>query len=155
VVEPGGVSVSWSCPRCGRTFARKDQFHSHDTMRIDDHFAGRAENLRMAFDQLIGSLPTDVQVEALRTVIILSSGTTFAFITVQSKRLLVGLFLDRHHDSPRPMKVDVISARKVEITVEVRGPDDVDDELRLWVRRAYELHAGTSRSDGGAPSGLG
>jgi hypothetical protein len=138
--------VSWSCPRCARTFAREGQFHSHDTVQVEDHFAGRAENLRVAFDQLIRSLPSDVQVEALRTVIILSASTTFAFITVQSKRLLVGVFLDRRLDSPRLVKVDVASSRKVGNTVEVRGPDDVDDELRQWLRGAYKLQADTSRT---------
>ena len=139
--EPERASVSWSCPRCARTFAHEGQFHSHDTVDVDDHFAGRAKHLRMCFDKLIGSLPSDVQVEALKTVIILSARTTFAFITVQTRRLKVGVFLDRRLDSPRVVKVDVISSRKIATEVTVRAPDDVDDELRQWLREAYELHA--------------
>jgi Domain of unknown function (DUF5655) len=138
--------VTWSCPRCARCFAHEGQFHSHDTVDVDGHFAGRAEQLRVSFDKLIGSLPSDVQVEALRTVIILSARTTFAFITVQAKRLMVGVFLDRALDSPRVVKVDVISSRKIGIVVEVRGPDDVDDELREWLREAHELGADGSRT---------
>jgi hypothetical protein len=41
---------------------------------------------------------------------------------------------------------DVISSRKIAIEVDVRGPGDVDDELREWLREAYELHAGASRT---------
>ena len=59
----------------------------------------------MSFDKLIGSLPSDVQVEALRTVIVLTARRTFSFITVQTKRLLVGVFLDRCLDSSRVVKV--------------------------------------------------
>jgi hypothetical protein len=116
-----------------------DQFHSHDTEDIDAHFAGRPERLRHSFDKLIGSLPPDVQVEALRSVIVLSARRTFSYVTVQAARLLVGVFLEHALDSPRVVKVDHVSARKFGSVVEVRGPDDVDDELQLWLHQAYQL----------------
>ena len=74
-------------------------------------------------------------------MIVLSAPTTFCYVTVQSKRLLVGVFLDRRLDSPRVLKVDVISPRKIAAVVEVRGPDDVDDEVLQWLGEAYELRA--------------
>jgi hypothetical protein len=138
--------MSWTCPSCGRTFARDDQFHSHDTVGVDAHFAGRPERLRVSFDKLIGSLPSDVQVEALRTVIVLTARRTFSFITVQTKRLLVGVFLDRCLDSSRVVKVNPVSSRKFGSVVEVREPGDVDDELQQWVREAYELGARAARA---------
>jgi hypothetical protein len=140
--------MSWTCPSCSRTFAREDQFHSHDTVDVDAHFAGRPERLRVSFDKLIGSLPSDVQVEALRTVIVLSARRTFSFITVQAKRLLVGVFLEQRLDSSRVVKVDQVSAHKFGSVVDVRGPGDVDDELQLWLREAYELGAQAVRTSG-------
>ena len=136
--------MSWTCPSCARTFAREDQFHSHDTADVDTHFVHRPKQLRASFDELIASLPAEVQVEALRTVIVLSARTNFSFITVQARRLLVGVFLERPLDSPRVVKIDHISDRRVGSVVDVRGPSDVDGELRLWLRQAYEL--GSSRS---------
>jgi Domain of unknown function (DUF5655) len=138
--------VSWTCPSCARTFAREDQFHSHDAVGVDAHFAGRPERLRVSFDKLIGSLPPDVRVEALRTVIVLTTRRTFSFITVQAERLLVGVFLDRRLDSSRVVKVDPVSSRKVGSVVEVRGPGDVDDELQQWLRDAYELGTHAART---------
>ncbi len=105
--------MSWTCPRCARTFARHDQFHSHDTEDLDAHFAGRPEHLRESFDKLVGSLPSDVQVEALRSVIVLSARRTFSYVTVQANRLLVGVFLESALDSLRVVKVDHVSARQV------------------------------------------
>ena len=131
--------MSWTCPRCARTFAREDQFHSHDTEDVDAHFAGRAEHLRQAFDTLIGLLPPDVRVDALSSVIVLSAGHTFAYITVQAKRLLVGVFLEHAVESPRVVKIDEVSVRKFGSVIDVRGPDDVDDELERWLRQAYRL----------------
>jgi hypothetical protein len=140
-VVPEGTGVSWRCPRCGRRFAHEDQFHSHDIVGVDAHLTGRPARVQASFDRLIGSLPPGVQVEPLRSVIVLSARTTFSFITVQSRRLLVGIFLDRQLDSPRVVKVDVVTARKIANTVDVRDPDDIDDELCRWLREAYELHA--------------
>jgi hypothetical protein len=131
--------VSWTCPRCARTFAREDQFHSHDTAELDAHFAGRPGRLRESFDELVGSLPTDVQIEPLRSVIMLSAGRTFAYVTVQANRLLVGVFLEQLLDSPRVIKVDRVSPRKVGSVIAVQGPGDVDDELQLWLRQAHKL----------------
>ena len=138
---PAGIGVSWRCPRCGRRFAHEDQFHSHDTVDVDAHFIGRPARVQASFDRLVGSLPSGVRVEPLRSVIVLSARTTFSFITVQSRRLLVGIFLDRQLDSPRVVKVDVVSSHKIANTVDVRGPDDIDDELCRWLREAYELHS--------------
>ena len=137
-LDPTGITMSWSCPRCGRRFAHEDQFHSHDTVDVDAHFAGRSGRLREAFNKLIGSLPSDVRVEALRSVIVVSAHTTFSYVVVQSRRLLVGVSLDRRLDSSRVVKVDVISPRNIGNVVVVSGPDDVDDELRGWLRQAYE-----------------
>jgi hypothetical protein len=131
--------MSWICPRCARTFAHEGQFHSHDTEDVDGPFAGRPERLRESFDKLVASLPSDVQVEALRTVIVLSALRTFSYIIVQAKRLLVGVFLDSPLDSSRVVRVDHVSGRKFGSVVEVRGPDDVDGELQRWLRQAYEL----------------
>jgi hypothetical protein len=138
--------MSWTCPTCGRTFARHDQFHSHDTEELDAHFADRPERLRESFERIVGSLPSDVQVEPLSSVIVLSARRTFAYITVQAKRLLVGLFLESALDSPRVVKIDHASARRVGSVVDVRGPADVDEELQRWRRQAHQLCA-AGRSD--------
>jgi hypothetical protein len=132
----------WRCPSCGRRFEHKDQFHSHDTVDLDAHFAGRPDRLREAFAALIASLPPDVEVDALRSVIVLSARTTFSFITVQARRLLVGVFLQRPLDSGRVVKVNHVSPSKVASEVDVRGPTDVDDDLRAWLREAYERARG-------------
>ena len=138
--------MSWTCPRCGRTFARDDQLHSHDTVGVDAHFAGRPEPLRQSFDKLVGSLPSDVQVEALTSVIVLSARRTFAYIVVQAKRLMVGVFLEHALDSPRVVKIEPVAARKFGSVIDVRDPGDVDGELQQWLRQAYELCPAASRA---------
>lgn len=133
--------MSWTCPHCLRRFAREGQFHSHDVVEVDTHFAGRPPARRAAFDELVSSLHGDVRVEALKTAIILTAGTTFSYVVVRRDRLRVGVFLDRRLDSPRVVQVERRSAGKIASVVDVSGPDDVDPELRGWLADASRLRA--------------
>jgi len=135
--DPKVAGVSWTCPTCGRRFAHVDQSHSHDIVDVEAHFAGRPDHLRETYDRLVACLPAGVAVESLKSVVILSAAATFSFVTVQSRRLLVGIFLDRQLDSPRVIKIDVMSARKIANIVAISRIDDVDAELGDWLREAH------------------
>jgi hypothetical protein len=133
--------VSWTCPRCGRTFATPGQSHSHDVVELDAHFAGRP-GLRETFDQLAAALPDDVRVEPLRTAIILAHHTTLAYVAVLRDRLRLGIFLDRALEADRVAAVARVSARKIDNVIELRTTADIDDEVRGWLAEAYALHSG-------------
>jgi hypothetical protein len=134
--------VTWVCPRCQRTFASEGQFHSHDLVDVDRHFAGRPAELRTAFDRLVAALPADVHVDGLKTAIVLAARTTFCYVVVQRDRLSIGVFLDRALGSPRVTKVDHVSSGKVASVVEVRAASEIDGELRGWLSEAYDQRSG-------------
>ena len=142
--------MTWVCPHCKRTFASEAQFHSHDVVDLEGHFAGRPPELGAAFNKLVASLPSDVRLDPLKTAIILAARTTFSFVIVRAARLSVGIFLDRPLDSPRVSKVDQISSRKIANVVEVYGPGDIDHELRSWLLEAYRLRSGPPVADSGS-----
>jgi hypothetical protein len=133
--------VTWVCPHCQRTFASDGQFHSHDVVDLDRHFAGRPAELRTAFDTLVAALPADVHIDALKSAIVLAARTTFCYVVVQRDRLLIGVFLDRALVSPRVTKVDHVSTGKVASVLEVNEPGSVDGELRSWLSEAYLLRS--------------
>ena len=133
--------MTWVCPRCQRTFASEGQFHSHDLVDVDRHFAGRPAELRTAFDTLVAALPADVHIDGLKTVIVLAARTTFCYVVVQRDRLSIGVFLDRALVSSRVAKVDHVSSGKVASVVEVREPGEIDGELRSWLSEAYRLRS--------------
>ena len=137
--------MSWVCPRCQRTFSSEGQFHSHDVVDVDRHFAGRAAELRTAFDTLVAALPADVRIDALKTAIVLAARATFCYVVVQHDRLLIGVFLDRALGSSRVTKVDRVSPSKVASVVEVREPAEIDGELRGWLSEAYHLRSAAPR----------
>jgi hypothetical protein len=137
--------VTWVCPRCQRTFASEGQFHSHDVVDLDRHFAGRPVELRTAYDTLVAALPADIHIDALKTAIVLAARSTFCYVVVQRDRLSIGVFLDRALVSPRVTKIDQVSAGKVASVVEVREPGEIDGELRSWLSEAYHRRSVLSR----------
>jgi Domain of unknown function (DUF5655) len=134
--------VTWVCPSCQRRFASEGQFHSHELVDIDRHFAGRPAELRAAFDAIVAALPADVHIDGLKTVVVLGARATFCYVVVQRDRLSIGVFLDRALVSPRVTKVDHRSSGKVASVVEVRKAGEVDRELRSWLSEAYDLRSG-------------
>jgi hypothetical protein len=137
--------MSWVCPRCQRTFSSEGQFHSHDVVGVDRHFAGRPAELRTTFDTLVAALPADVRIDALKTGIVLAARATFCYVVVQHDRLLIGVFLDRALASPRVTRVDHVSPTKVASVVEVREPGEIDSELRRWLSDAHRLRSAPRR----------
>jgi uncharacterized protein DUF5655 len=133
--------MTWTCPVCLRAFAKPGQLHSHDVVEVDIHFAGRPPALRSTFDALVASVAVGMRVEPLKSVIILSSRTTFGYVTILQDRLRLGIFLDRPLETPRVSSVEHLSAAKVGNVIELRTPADVDDELRDWLTEAYALRS--------------
>jgi hypothetical protein len=123
--------MTWTCPECLRTFATSGQFHSHDVVEIEAHFAGRPAALRATFDALVTSLANDMRVEPLKSVIILASRTTFGYVIVHRDRLRVGIFLDCPLDVPRVSSVEQLSAGKVGNVVELRTPSTRSRRTRV------------------------
>jgi hypothetical protein len=47
------VQALWTCPKCGRAFANRNQFHFCSNVRLDDHFAGRDPEVVATFHALL------------------------------------------------------------------------------------------------------
>ena len=49
------MQALWTCPKCGRAFANRNQFHFCSDVRLDDHFAGRDPQVIATFDALLAA----------------------------------------------------------------------------------------------------
>jgi len=45
----------WTCPKCGRGFANRNQFHFCSTRSLDEHFVGRDPNVVATFQRLLAA----------------------------------------------------------------------------------------------------
>jgi hypothetical protein len=132
----------WVCPRCGRTFANRNQSHTCRPLgELDAHFTGKDAAVRETFERIVEV------VRALGPVEVLAEKTRIAF----HARMSFAAFMPRVHwldghvvlaellDSERFTKIEVYSARNVLHAFRLRDPAEVDAEVVDWFTRAYAV----------------
>ncbi|MEZ0448212.1 DUF5655 domain-containing protein [Cellulomonas sp. ICMP 17802] len=140
--SPRPSAAMWTCPRCRRTFAQRNQVHTCAPLGdLDRHFAGTDPAVRATFDRVLAVVrsfgPVDVLPEKSRVA--LHVRMSFAAFTPRRHWLDGHLVLARRVDSPRFRRIEVFSPRNVLHAVRLAAPSDVDDELVAWLREAYAV----------------
>ena len=132
----------WVCPRCGRTFANRNQTHTCAHLgELDRHFGRSAPEVRATFDRVLAVVEALGPVEVLpeRTRIALHARMSFAAFMPRRNWLAGHLVLASRVDSPRFSRVDVISPRNIVHLFRLDGPDEVDEEFAAWLADAYRV----------------
>ncbi len=131
----------WTCPRCKRKFAARNQRHACGRWTVGQRFAGRPRELRGLFDAFLKLLRESgpVRLHPAKTRIGFVARMTFANMTVMKDRLRVGLILSRRVESPRWVKVERYGPRCFGHYFNLTSSDDLDDELRGLAAEAYRV----------------
>ena len=136
------VEALWTCPRCGRRFANRNQSHTCAPLGdLERHFERSDPPVRAAFDAVLAAVAPLGPVTVLpeRTRIALQVRMSFAAFAARRHWLDGHLVLARRLDHPRFRKVEVYSPRNVLHAFRLTGPDDVDAELCGWLAEAYRV----------------
>lgn len=133
----------WKCPRCGRRFAKRRQWHSCRAQPVDRHFRGKSPALRAIYRRLLAALRSfgPLRLDAVQTSINLVGTHHFGGLTVRRDYLRLGFLSDRPIDDPRVVHRLVLGPKRVSHTVALRSIGDIDRQLVGWLRRAYTLQA--------------
>ena len=132
----------WICPRCGRSFANRNQTHTCALLGdVDRHFERSDEIVRATFAAVLyvldGVGPYEVLAE--RSRIALHVRMSFAAFMPRRHWLRGHLVLAREHMSDRFERVEVFSPRNVLHEFVLRSPAEVDDEFADWLVEAYRV----------------
>ncbi len=135
-----GRMTAWTCPECGRLFARSGQ--SHDCapgLTIEEYFATGPAHERPVFEAVMQHLATvgPVHADAVAVGIFLKNPRKFAELRPKQRWVSVSFALDRaarHRTITR--KVMPYGGRFWH-TANVAGPANVDADLRELLTEAY------------------
>ena len=129
----------WNCPRCGRSFANRNQVHTCAPLGdIDAHFAGSDPAVREAFDRLVAELgPLEILAEKSR--IALHARMSFAAFQPRRHWLNGHLVLARRAEHPLITRTQAFSPRNVVHEFRLTRPEDIDDAFIALAREAYEV----------------
>jgi hypothetical protein len=129
----------WICPKCGRGFANRNQFHFCSDVRLDEHFAGRDPHVIATFDSLVKAAEKSGPVKVLpeKTRIAFQVRMSFAAFTLRRRWIDGHVVLARRLESPRFRRIDVISPRNQVHVFRLHEPSEVDSEVESWLAEAY------------------
>jgi uncharacterized protein DUF5655 len=130
----------WTCPRCGRTFANRNQSHTCRPLgRLDQHFAGKDPAVRETFDRVLTVVRRLGPVEVLpeKTRIALHVRMSFAAFSPRKRWLDGHVVLARRVESARFKRIYVVSPRNVVHEFRLASPAEVDAEVEAWLQEAY------------------
>jgi len=133
----------WTCPRCGRSFANRNQSHFCSDVKLEAHFAGREPHVVATFKRLVTVARRSGPVTVLpeKTRIALQVRMSFAAFTLRRRWVDGHVVLARRRESPRFRRIDVISARNQVHLFRLHSPDEVDAEVASWLAEAYQVGA--------------
>ena len=130
----------YKCPQCGRQFAHPKQSHAcSPAMSLEEYFSTgppfEEPIFRAVMDHLDGVGP--VFVEPVSVGIFLKRARSFAELRPMLKWVALSFSLPHRVTHPRIVrKVEQYGGRYYHV-VNVRGPEDLDDDILGWLTEAY------------------
>jgi hypothetical protein len=132
----------WRCPRCGRSFARRNQSHFCGSHRpLEDHFAGKPPGLRLLFARLLEEIQAcgPVKVVSEKTRIAFHVRMSFMAVTVQQAALGGHFILAERRKHPRFYRIDTLSRANHVHHFRLKGSEEINAEFVDWIRAAYAV----------------
>ncbi len=130
----------WTCPSCGRQFGRVKQGHEcAPALSIEEYFSTGPPHERPVFDAVIAGLRDvgPIHVEPVSVGIFLKRSSTFAELRPMTRWVAVSFSLERTLQSHRIARKVYDAGRRKHHVVNVRLPDEVDEQLLDWLTEAY------------------
>jgi hypothetical protein len=132
--------ADWTCAECGRRFGRRNQSHEcAPALTLDEYFGSRPVGERAIFDAVAGHLEDvgTVRVEAVRVGILFKRSRTFAELRPRRDRVVLSVLLSRRLDHTRIVKQWHGTGARSAYFVDLRDPEEVDEDVRDWLTEAY------------------
>jgi len=130
----------WVCPKCGARLVSRNLWHSCGQFTLEDLFAKAPPDvldLARRYVDLLYSLG-DVQVIPQKTRLVCVARVRFAGLYPRKNGFRVGFALRRWLKSPRIVKTADYGPKWRGHFVDIRSADDLDDELRVWLKEAHD-----------------
>jgi Domain of unknown function (DUF5655) len=143
----------WKCPRCGRSFANRNQSHACGRFTLGHHFHGKPPAIRALFKEVVAAIRAIGPVRILpeKTRIAFQVRMSFAQVTPRQGWLDGHLVLARRLEHPRFRKVETFSPRNHLHVFRLTQLADIDTDFRAWLVEAYLVgdQQHLKRRDGG------
>jgi hypothetical protein len=142
----------WTCPRCGRSFANRNQFHTCEPLDPAHQLAGRSPEVVAIYRRLVELAERNGPVTVLpqKTRIAFHVRMSFAAVTLRRRWVDGHVVLARRLEHPRFRRIDSLSPRNHVHHFRLARPEEADEEVAAWLAEAYRVgqqrHLGPSQA---------
>jgi hypothetical protein len=137
--------MSWTCPECGRTFARTKQTHVCGRWTVDEHLEGAYERSLDLFRRFVGIVEAGGEYELAptkRQIGLRGARRIFAGVRLTEQGLEGYLDLPRHVESPRLRHVSPYTKKLSVHHCVLERPEQLDDEFAERIRESHAVGRG-------------
>jgi hypothetical protein len=133
----------WTCPRCGRSFANRNQSHACAPLDLARHLDGRDPEVVAIYRRLVELAERNgpVTVLAEKTRIALQVRMSFAALTLRRRWVDGHVVLARRLEHPRFRRIDSFSPRNHVHQFRLATLEEADEEVAAWLAEAYRVGA--------------
>jgi hypothetical protein len=138
------VVSTWTCPECGRRFARSTQGHEcAPALSEEEYFASGPAHERPIFEAVMRHLATvgPVDPEFVSVGIFFKRPQKFAELRPKDRWVAIGFSLRRQVRHPCITRRVIPYGGRYWHVANVRSVDDLDDHLLGYLAEAYEVAA--------------
>ncbi len=131
----------WSCPECGRKFARNRQSHSCIQYNLDTQFQGKEPITRELFDILVDNCKKlgEIEVYPGKYYITLRRLSTFVSVMAEKNHLTITFLSGRPVEEFPVYQNYQYSSHRWANLLKVESAEELDNQLFCWLKEAYEI----------------
>ena len=138
----------WTCPECGRLFARRGQGHEcAPGLTLEEYFSTGPSHERPMYEAVMAHLATlgPVYPDFVSVGVFLKNPRKFAELRPMQKWVALGFVLPRQASHRTITRKVIDDGRRYWHVANVASPDDLDEELCSLLTEAYLEAAGSDR----------
>ena len=131
----------WTCPKCGRRFANRNQSHSCGHYTVEQHLKGKNSHVISLYERFVALVKqcSPVILAPAKTRIGFQVRMIFAAVSLKESGLDCHVVLSRRLENPRFTRIESLSPRNHIHYFQIRSVEELDDEVASWLQEAYKV----------------
>jgi hypothetical protein len=131
----------WTCPKCGRKFANRNQSHACGQFAVEQHFNGKPQKVVSLYKRLVKLVEQcgPVTIAPTKSRIGFQVRMVFAAVSFRDSGLACHVVLSRRLENSRFIRIQSLSPRNHVHHFRIRSVKELDDEVFSWLQEAYRV----------------
>ncbi len=133
--------IMWKCPNCGRQFRNTNQDHSCMVTDLESHFVNKQQNVIDTFEKIKNEVMKweGVRINSVKNAVLFQAKSNFLAVKPKKAILDIEFVLDEPVEAFPIHKTVQASKSKWAHFVRMESKEEVDEQLFLWIKKAYEI----------------